>query len=291
MRETILITSATGTVGSEAVKILSENESRIRAGVHSLIKGDRFRSFANVDLVHLDFKDPESLKVNLTGVTRAFLITPFVQDQVAIAKNFIQAAKDTGLKHIVRLSASGADAQPGIQLGREHREVEVFLESSGLTYTILRPTSFMQNFLTQAAESIRNKNSIYMPAGHGLVSYIDARDIAAVAEVVLTQSGHENKIYELTGPEAISVNDVAHALTVATDRVITYVDVPEEAAAAAMQQKHLPEWKIKALMELNGVYKAGYAAKVTDTVERLTGSKPRSIVDFAQEHSHEFLPQ
>jgi uncharacterized protein YbjT (DUF2867 family) len=289
MKETILVTAANGTVGSETIKILAGTEFRVRAGVHSLIKGDRFRGLSNVEMVHLDFHDPELLRVALTGVTHVFLITPSTQDQVEIAKNFIDVAKEVGVHHIVRLSASGADAEPGIQLGRDHREVEIYLEESGIPYTILRPAGFMQNFLNNA-DSICNNNSIYMPLGHAKINYVDARDIAAVAATVLTQPGHESKIYEITGPEAISVNDVAHALTVATNRLIAYVDVPEDTAAATMLQHHVPQWMVNNLMELYGIYKAGYAQHITDTIEKVTGRQPRSIVDFAQDYSQHFQP-
>jgi uncharacterized protein YbjT (DUF2867 family) len=290
MKETILITSASGTVGSETIKIMSGTNFRVRAGVHSLIKGDRFRALPNVEMVHLDFHNPELVRVALTGVSRVFLITPFVQDQVQIAKDFVQAAQAAGVQYLIRLSASGADAEPGIQLGRDHREVELHLQNSGLPYTILRPASFMQNFF-QFADSVCNHNSIYMPVGHGKISYVDARDIAAVAATILTQpNGHEGKIYEITGPEAISINDVAHALTVATNRLIAYVDVPEEAAVASMQQHHLPDWRIQALLELYGIYKAGYAGQVTDTVAQITGRPPRTIIDFAQDYSSHFQP-
>jgi uncharacterized protein YbjT (DUF2867 family) len=289
MTETILITGATGTVGSETVKVLSGEDVKIRAGVHSIIKGDRFKSFSNVELVQLDFHNPESLWVALTGVDRVLLITPFTQDQATLAKALIDVAKQVGeLPHIVRLSASGADAEPGIRIGRDHREVEVYLEAAGLPYTILRPGGFMQNFL-MSAQSIRDQNSIYLPQGEGKVSYIDARDIAAVAGQILTHpAGHENKIYELTGPEAISATQVAQALTLATDRVITYVDVPESAAESAMLQQHLPPWMVNGLLELYSIYKAGYADQVTDTVAQLSGRSPRSINDFAQDYSSYF---
>jgi uncharacterized protein YbjT (DUF2867 family) len=289
MKETILITAANGTVGSETVKLLAGTDFRVRAGVHSLIKGERFRPLPNVELVHLDLHNPELLKVALTGVTKVLLITPFSQDQAALGKLFIQAAQAAGVRHLVRLSASGADAEPGIQLGREHREVEISLQDSGIPYTILRPAGFMQNFLLNA-ETVCNHNSLYLPIGHGKISYIDARDIAAVAVAVLTQAGHENQIYELTGPEAIGINDVAHALTVATNRVITYVDVPENTAATAMLQHHVPEWMVNQLLELYGVYKAGYAERVTDAVEKITGRPPRNIADFAQDYQNHFQP-
>jgi uncharacterized protein YbjT (DUF2867 family) len=290
MKETILITGATGTVGAETVKALSALEVHVRAGCHSLIKGDRFRGLPNVDMVHLVFQDQETLRVAFTGVDRVFLITPLMENQVEEAKKMIDMARQTGVRHIVRLSASGAGADPGIQLGRWHREVERYLEQSGIAYTHLRPTTFMQNFVTSAAANICESNAIYMPLGHARISFVDARDVAAVARVVLTEPGHENKVYEITGPEAITVNDVAHALTQATDRLITYVDVSEEAALKAMQQRHLPNWMIAALAELNSVCKAGHANQVTDTVEKLTGRKPRTIFDFAQDYCSCFEP-
>jgi uncharacterized protein YbjT (DUF2867 family) len=290
MKETILITGATGTVGSETVKALSALDLHVRAGVHSLIKGDRFRGLPHVDMVHLVFQDPETLRVAFTGVDRVFLITPLAENQVEQARQMIDMAGQTGVRHIVRLSVAGAGAQPGTQLSRVHREVEAYLEASGIAYTHLRPTSFMQNFTAHAAATICDSNAIYLPFGHGRVSFVDARDVAAVARVVLTEPGHENKIYEISGPEAITVNEVAHALTQATDRLITYVDVPEEAALQAMQQRKMPDWMISTLMELNSACKAGHAAQVYDTIEKLTHRTPRSIYDFAQDYCSCFQP-
>lgn len=290
MKETILITGATGTVGSETVKVMSELDVHVRAGVHSLIKGDRFRGLPHVDMVHLVFQDPETLRVAFTGVDRVFLITPLMENQVEAAKKMIDMARQTGVRHIVRLSVSGAVVDSGIQLGRWHREVERYLEQSGIAYTHLRPTTFMQNFVTSAATSICESNAIYMPLGHARINFVDARDVAAVVRAVLTEAGHENKVYEITGPEAITVNDVAHALTQATDRLITYVDVSEEAAMQAMRQRQLPEWLIAALAELHSVCKAGQATQLTDTIEKLTGRKPRTIFDFAQDYCACFQP-
>ena len=291
MTETILITGATGTVGSETVKALAGEDVRVRAGVHSLIKGDRFRNLPNVEMVHLDFHNVDSLKAAFTGVTRVFLITPFTEDQVNLGKLLIDYAKEAGVKQVVRLSASGADAEPGIQLGRWHREIEKYLEASGLPFTILRPSSFMQNFVHYNADSIRNEDRIYMPLGQGKVSYIDVRDIAEVARVVLTQPIHENKIYELTGPDAITVNSVAHAITQATNRLIVYIDVPEDVAAQTMAQNPLPDWMVAAMMELHGIAKAGYAGNITDAVAQITGQPARSITDFAEACCSAFQPE
>jgi uncharacterized protein YbjT (DUF2867 family) len=291
MKETILITGATGTVGSETVKALTGDDVKVRAGVHSLIKGDRFRELPNVELVHLDFYSEDSLQAAFTGVSRVFMITPFTEDQVAIGKILIDHAQAAGVKQVVRLSASGADAEPGIQLGRWHREIEKQVEASGLPFTVLRPTSFMQNFSHYNATTIRNEDKIYMPLGQGKVAYIDVRDIAEVARLVLTQPIHDNQIHELTGPEAITVNDVAHALTQATNRLIVYVDVPEEVAANSMRQLPSPDWMVSAMLELYGISKAGYAGNVTDTVAKITGLQARSIYDFADDCVTAFQPQ
>ncbi|MGV3502188.1 MAG: SDR family oxidoreductase [Adhaeribacter sp.] len=290
MKETILITGATGTVGSETVKALSGLDLHVRAGVHSLIKGDRFRGLPHVDMCHLVFQDEETLRVAFTGVDRVLLITPLMENQVEAARKMIDMARQTGVRHIVRLSVSGARQDSPLQLLRWHRETEAYLEASGIPYTHLRPTSFMQNFVSQAATSVCESNAIYLPLGQARISFVDARDVAEVAKAVLTQSGHENKAYEISGPEAISINEVAHALTQATDRLITYVEVPEEAARQTMQQHHMPAWMIRALTELNTYCREGQQAQVHDTIEKLTGRKPRTIYDFAQDYLTCFQP-
>lgn len=290
MSETILITGATGTVGTEVVKALATTENRVRAGVHSVIKGDRFKIFPEVETVEIDFNRPESLKVAFTGVTKVFQITPFTPEQVSIGKQLIDAAKEVGVKQVVRLSASGANAEPGIQMGRWHREVEIYLENSGIPYTILRPTSFMQNFINYQGHSIQQEGKIYQPLGEGQAAYIDVRDIAGVARVVLTEPGHTGQAYELTGPEALSVTEVAAILSAATGRTISYVDVPEEAARQAMRSLHLPDWMIDGMMELNGIIKAGYAAHITNTVQQLTGQSPRTFAEFARDYAASFAP-
>lgn len=291
MQETILVTGATGIVGSEVIKALSTENVKVRAGVHNIIKGERFKVFPNVDLVEIDFSRPESLTVAYTGVTKVFQITPFIADQVNVGKQLIDVAKRAGVKQIVKLSASGADAEPGIQLGREHREVEKYLEASGIPYVFLRPASFMQNFINYNRDTILNESKIYAPLGQGKVGYIDAHDIAAVAKVVLTQPDYTNQALELTGPEALSMPDIATALSEITGRTITYVDVSEKDARQEMSNMQMPNWMVDALIELNNINKAGFGATITDTVEKVTGQTPRTFRQFAQENSSCFVPE
>ncbi|AKQ44724.1 FMN-dependent NADH-azoreductase [Rufibacter radiotolerans] len=283
MSEIILVTGATGTIGSATVKALDSLGADVRAGVRSLIKGENLRRLPGVELVELNFSHPESLRVAFTGVSTAFLITPFTEDQVQMAKQLVDAAQEAGVRHVVRLSASGAEAEPGIQLGRWHREAEDYLKGKELNYTLLRPGAFMQNFVHQHAASIKSENAFYMPMGQGRVSYIDARDIGEVAaEILLRPEGHDGKAYTLTGPEALSGEEIAEIFSSVLGREIKYVDVPEEGARNAMQQMQLPNWMIDSLLELYSISRAGYASGVTSDVQEVIGRRPYTFREFVE---------
>jgi len=291
MHSTILITGATGTVGREVVIQLSmlEGDVRVRAGVHSLIKGENLKRLPGVEIVEIDFEDQASLHAAFTHVDKVFLITPFAEDEVEMAKTLIDEAKKKGVKHIVKLSAMGADATPGITLGRRHHEIEQYIEDSGIAYTFLRPSSFMQNYQNYDAESIKREGQFYQSTGNGKVAYIDARDIAAVGVEILTGTGHEGKAYDLTGLEALSNYEVAQVLSEVRRKQVTFVDVPEEAARQAMLAQQIPEWMVDALLELNRLYKAGYGGNITDTVQQITGRVPHTFREFVQDHLDSFV--
>lgn len=289
MSTTILVTGATGTVGSATVKALSSLGASVRAGVHSLIKGENLKRLPGVELVEIDFFKPENLRVACTGIKTVFLITPFAADQVEMARAFIDAAKETGVQHVVRLSASGAEAEPGIQLGQWHRMAEEYLKSSGLKFTLLRPGSFMQNLVNHHAPSIQAENTFYQPLGNGRVSYIDARDIGEVAaEILQNPTNHEGRAYTLTGPQALSGYELAETLSTTTGKPIQYLDVPEEAARAGMQKGGMPDWMTESLLELNAISRAGYASGITNDVQSILGRSPRSFQEFAEAYKECF---
>ena len=290
MHNTILVTGATGTVGREVVIQLSiMDDVRVRAGVHSIIKGENLKRLPDVEVVEMDFKDRDSLHAAFTHVDKVFLITPFSNDQVEMAKTLIDEARAAGVKHIVKLSVIKADAVPETMIGRWHREVEKYIEDSGIAYTFLRPSSFMQNFANYDAASIKNDGRFYHTTGNGQVSYIDVRDIAAVAVEALTGSGHEGKTYELTGPEALSNQEAAEIIGEATGSQVEFVDVPEEAARNSMLQQHMPEWMVDAMLELEQGYKEDRFSETTDTVEQLAGRPPHSFRQFAQDYRECFI--
>lgn len=260
----------------------------VRAGVHSVIKGENLKRLPGVEIVEVDFNDPDSLHAAFTNIDQMVLITPLSEDQLQMARNLVEEAKKQGVKYIVRLSALGAGAEPGIQLERWHREMERYVEESGIPYTILRPAGFMQNLVTYSAASIKRESKFYMPVGEGKVSYIDTRDIASVAVEVLLSGEHQGKVYELTGPEALSHQEIAEVLGEATGKQIDFVDVPEETVRQAMLAHHTPVPIADAILELYATYKAGKSANVTDTVQEVTGRPPHSFRQFANDYQECF---
>lgn len=291
MHTTILVTGATGTVGREVVKQLSmmDGQLRVRAGVHSIIKGENLKRLPGVEIVEMDFRDPESLQAAFTHVDKVFLVTPFAPDQTEMAETLVDEARQTGVKHIVRLSVMGADATPGLELGRWHRQIEKYIEDSGIGYTFLRPSSFMQNYVNYDAASIKKEGKFFGATGDGKVGYVDARDIAAVGVEALTSEGHEGKAYEITGPEALSNYEVAQLLSEVTGRQVDYIDMPEAAAKKGLTDMGVPEAMANAMVELYRSYRTGMYSATTDTVERIAGRQPHSMRQFLQDHKDCFV--
>src|SRR6266403_4460939 len=284
MAETVLVTGATGTIGRDVAKIFSENAVPIRAGVRDQAKA-RKQFGADIALATFDFEDAASFPGALKGVEKVFLLPPLMWNQVEVANAFVDAAKRGGVRHIVKLSAIGADASPPYTFGKGHAANEQHLRESGLAFTFLRPNSFMQNFITYF--SPRN-GAIYLPWGNGTASFVDTRDIASVVAKALTSDGHGGRIYTLTGPATLGIDEVALILSEVTGREFKYVDVPEAAARDGMLQAGVPPWQIELVMELHAVNKQNRWSAVTSDVEKATGTPPTDFAQFARDHADKF---
>jgi uncharacterized protein YbjT (DUF2867 family) len=281
----ILITGAAGTVGKELVKILARPEEPIRVMVRDRNKAASI-AYPGANVVEGDFGILDTLDSALAGVHKAFLVTPPGERQIELETNFVTAASRSDLKHIVKLSALGAAPDSPARLLRGHAESERRIEESGIPYTFLRPSSFMQNFLN-FRESILNRGEFYAPLGGGRVSIVDVRDVAAVAAEVLEEYGHENKVYDVTGPESLTYADAAERLTFALGKSVTYVDVPPEAARDSMLQGGMSPWYADAILELFALWKFNAAAEIAGTVENVAKKDPITFAGFA----HDYAPQ
>jgi uncharacterized protein YbjT (DUF2867 family) len=232
-----------------------------------------------------DINDIASMTAALKGSEAFFSLTPLVDNLVEAGAKAIQAAKAAGVRRIVRCSAQGAGPLASIQLGRMHYAVEKAVEDSGIPFTVLRPTNFMQNYLNFGTpESIKGQGAFYSPLADAKVSVIDTRDISAVAAKVLTEPGHDGKHYDLTGGESLSNAEIAELFSKALGRKISYVSVPEEKASEAMAVNGVPSWLVKVLTELNAFGKAGNLAAVKPDVEQILKRKPITFLKFIGDH-------
>ena len=284
MSETILVTGATGTIGRDVMKQLAKKRAAVRAGVRD--PGKARRQFGTeIALAAFDFEDAQSFDGALKGMEKVFLLPPLMLNQVEMVNAFVDAAKRAGVRHIVKLSVIGVDAGPRFMLGEWHAAGERHIRESGLAFTFLRPNSFMQNFINYFPP---RDGIIYLPWGNGKASFVDARDIAAVATEALTAHDHEGKSYTLTGPAALGIEEVANILSEAAGREIKYVDLAESAARDGMLQAGLPQWQVDALMELHAINKQGLWAIVALDIEKVTGKPPIQFAQFARDHAEKF---
>ena len=282
----ILVTGSTGNVGAPLVRELAAMGAPTRALVHTSEKAGAVER-ESVEVMVGDFGAPETLDAALEGVEHVFLLTPPDPRQPEWEKNVVRAAQRAGVSHVVKQSVQGADADSPIRIGRIHGGCERLLEGSGMGWTFLRPNLFMQTTLAFAPQ-VAADGRFYAPLTEAKTSMIDARDVAAVAARALTEEGHEGKVHELTGPEAISHRDIAEKLSGVLGRPVEHVEVSFEDARGGMIGMGMPEWLADALFELFEVRQAGYTAGVTGTVAEITGREARSYEEFAHDYKEAF---
>jgi len=278
----ILVTGATGHVGSELVRLLAEAGTPARALIHSPDNEAPIKRLG-LETALGDFEQPDTLDAAMAGCDHLFLLSPPNPRQPEQEQHVIDAAKRAGVGHVVKQSVPGAAPDAGLVFCRWHAQIEEYLAQSGLAHTLLRPSYFMQNFL-MSAQPVAEQGVLYGMTGEGRISYIDTRDIAAVAAQVLTSPGHQGTSYPLTGPEALSAAEVAERLSAAIGRQVRYVDVGPDAFRQALADAGLPGWLVDALIEGNTLLAAGHGATVTDEVARMTGRPPQTFAQFAADH-------
>ncbi len=283
LSDRVLVTGAAGTVGRELVGMLVAAGALVRAGHHrrdDLVPEEDLE----VDRVFLDFDDPDSLRAAMRDVEVVYLLTPQVPQMVAQVRAAAAAAGACGVRRIVRQSmepaATGTD-----RLSRWHREAEAVIAASGLATTTLRPTSFMQNFVTIYGPSIRADDRFHLPLDHAAQSSVDARDVAAAATAVLMDEVDE-AVYTLTGPAALTGAEMAVVLSGAAGRAIAWVDEPEDAGRPPRDD--IEREVDLALREFAGEMRCGRLALVTGDVERLTGRPATTFAQFACDHAWAF---
>jgi len=274
----MVITGATGQVGGEVLRRLVQRDVHVRALVRNPAKAQSVRR-RGVETVEGDFARPETLVRALEGADTMFLTCANVPEQVELESDAIEAAVRAGVRRVVKLSVLGAQAGSPVPFRDWHGRIEERLRDSGTDFTILRPNFFMQGL----PGLVGADGNIHAPTGDGRVGWVDVRDVADVAARALTEERHEGKTYTITGPESLSLAEVADKLSEAAGREIRHIDVSSEAAREGMVSSGMSEWFAEALLTLFAAIRRGGLDAVTDTVSSVGRVEPRPVATFARE--------
>lgn len=272
--KSVLVTGATGNVGSEVIAHLARRGTSVKAGIRSSGFGT---APPGVTQTEFDFENPETFAPALEGVDRVFLMRPPQMSESTAMHPFIEAMREAGIEHVVFMSVQGAGTNPFVP----HHGIETLLKRSGLGWTFLRPSFFMQNLSTTHRADIRDRDEIYVPAGRGRTNFIDAVDVAEAAAVCLTTPGHDGKAYEITGSEALTYEQVAGVLSTACGRTIAYARPSARQFKARMKEAGHPDEFVSVMASIYALARFGMAAGTTDDFEKLLGHTPATLAEWA----------
>ena len=284
----ICITGAGGTVGSEVVKQLELAKVPFRVAYFSKEKVNAALA-KGLNAVIIDYNHPETLRTAFQGCDKLFLLGPNALNQTQLELNAVEAAKAVGVQHIVKQSVMGAEDE-AFSLALIHRPVEQAIEASGMSWTFLRPNSFMQNVVTFMSETIKAESAFYSASGEAKIAHIDVRDIAAVAVKALTEPTHAGQAYTLTGPEALTYDELAQKLSVVLGRSISHISLPPEDLKHGMLAEGLPDAIADRMLDLERYYREDQASRITNDVQRVTGQESRQFTQYIRDYASLLQP-
>jgi uncharacterized protein YbjT (DUF2867 family) len=276
----ILITGATGQVGSAALNVLVGAGIEIRALVRD---PSAFTAPEGVQVVQGDFNDDTSMAKALKEVAIMLLAGRDGPNSVLQHRRVLALVRQAGVRHVVKVSAIGASPKSPIALMREHHEVDEEVRKGPTGWTLVKPHLYMQNLL-RAANAVRREGRLAAPMGSSRFPLVDTRDVGAAAAVVLRDpAAHAGKEYALTGPVAVSYEEVARALTAIADRAVTYEAVAPPEFEDRLRAAGMPEWRAYDLAHIASAYRASENIVSPDLVT-LLGRQPRSLSEFLEDH-------
>ncbi|MFG2358700.1 SDR family oxidoreductase [Streptomyces sp. NPDC048521] len=286
----VLVTGASGTVGGLVVRTLAERKVPVRGVVRRQESAAALRDqdLPGVEVVVTDLANADAVPALPAGVDAVFLVTANTSDQLAQERNVIRAAAAAGVQRLVKLSVGGASPEAPIAFARVHHAAEQELAASGVAYTVLRPAFFMDNLL-QFIPWIDASGRLALPTGDGAMAMIHSRDIADVAAVELTSGSTDNRDLVLTGPEALTIDQALARVGDVVGRSLSHIDATrEDFLRRYVALGNAPDYAEDIATLYDGILRPGYGATITDTVEKTTGTAPRTISDFARDHAADF---
>lgn len=282
MSSPVLVIGATGTIGREVVRLLSAKGVPVRALVHSpgkaaLVEGPW------VEIARGDLAQPYTIEAAAEGASRMFLLAPMDPRMAEWERAAIRAGACAGVRHIVHLSGSDAHPDSPLLLNRLRGQIDAELAASGLEYTILQPDAMMQNVLAHIP-TIVSQGVFYAVRPDAKMAMVDARDVAAVAVAALTELGHGKKTYHLTGPEALSMNDVAARLSAVLGRTVRCLELSPDVMRKGMASAGMPSWLVSYVIGVAEFYARRTEVKMTTDIADVTRRRPTAFDLFASDH-------
>ena len=277
---TILITGAAGLNGTAAVHEFTRHGEPIRALVRNRAQARELDEIPIVELVEGDMLLPETLGPALDGVDRVLLISSTNPRMAETQCTFIDAAKKAGVGHVVKFSGLNAAVDSAFRFTRMHGEIERHLERSGLAWTHLRPSQFMQVYFREV-QTIVNEDAFYLPMGHERLAPVDVADIAKVARLLLREGGHDDQGYDMTGPEALTMPEIAQRISDAVGRSIRYVDIDPDEKHRTLVDAGTEPYFADALDELFSERRKGAESTVRLHTHERFGVRPTTFAEFA----------
>jgi uncharacterized protein YbjT (DUF2867 family) len=283
----LLVTGATGNVGKAVLNELAGQPIAVRAFTRD--PGKLTVRASNIEVVQGDPSDIESVQRAFDGIEAAFLASSFSPQMSVLHTKLLGAAKAAGVQRVVQLSGIGANSE--ICCARALRwlgQLEKLAQTSGLQVTYLRPTFFMQNLL-QFGGSVASQGLIAGPFRDGQWTWVDARDVGAVAAAALLDDSHAGRTYTITGTESLSYAQVAERLGQVLDKSVRYVDITANETRGRLQAAGLSPVMIEATLELWDACASNLInVAPNDVVQRVTGRAPRSLEQFATDYRPRF---
>lgn len=278
------ILGATGQTGTPLVAALERANAPVRVLAHTPESAERV-TYSAAEVVIGDMRDPEVLATFLDGISTLFLLTPASPDQIEVQNRIVDAAKAAGVDAIVKYSVCTSAADSLDNFSRWHHANDVYIENSGIPYTILHPHTYMQTIALQFAYTVSTGGFIAgIPGPDATIAMVDARDCAEVAAAVLLRGEHTGEKIYITGPEALSYADCAERIGASLGKTVTYEQISPEEARTRFETGGLPEWLVDGLVGLQTKYATEDLNELSDTVEKYTGRPARSFDVFLHDY-------
>lgn len=286
MTDKILVIGGTGNIGYPLIKYLNQKNISVIAGSHNPNKAaDKFQNLNHVTVKDFDFLDSSTFESAFNGVNKVFFVRP---PQLANPQKdmlpFLKYAQQQKIDQIVFISLLGVEKNPMTP----HHQIEQMILDLNLPYTFIRPSFFMQNLDTTHQLDIQKNHDLFIPAGNSRTSFIDTRDIGEIAGIALLNDKYLYQKLNITGPMALSYQEIAQIMTQVLGTTITYSKPSLWKFRKIMLQRGMKKDFVNVMVMLYLITQLGNAKEVTDTAEKVLGHKPRTIQNYIQDYENYF---